>query len=253
MIDFHAHILPNLDDGAKSYEIALDMLRESRMQGVSLIISTSHCYPRGEESVDRFIQRRDERLSVLREHIAAASGEFPDVKSGCELNLYCDISKYQNLRPLCIEGTNYLLVEMPYTPWEEWIYDCIYTLSLRGLQPVIAHIDRYLDRSGQELSSLFDVAPFYQVNAEALLSRRARIRLAQLFRTGRAHILGSDMHNLHTRRPRIKEAAEILASRFGPEYLDYISKNAESVIQNRPINQDACRMLPKTSRLRLLK
>ena len=44
MIDFHSHILPGVDDGPQNMEDSLSMLRSSFLQGVDLVVSTSHFY-----------------------------------------------------------------------------------------------------------------------------------------------------------------------------------------------------------------
>lgn len=243
MLDFHSHILPDLDDGSKDYEMSLEMLRESKKQGVDIIVSTSHCYPHGEDSVDRFIKRRNDRLLKLNQFILDSGEDLPKIKHGCELNLYTDISDYDNLEPLCIEGTSYILLEMPYGEWKEWMFDCIYNLSIKGFKPIIAHIDRYLSKTNEELCSLFDVAKIYQINAEAFLYARERKNINTLISEGHAHILGSDMHNMDTRITKIKKAVEVIEKKFGTQYVEFFEQRGNEILNDKPVDFKACENL----------
>ena len=54
VVDIHTHVLPGIDDGSKSSEMSLEMLRESKAQGVDTVIATSHCYLKHEDDVDDF-------------------------------------------------------------------------------------------------------------------------------------------------------------------------------------------------------
>ena len=65
MLDFHSHFLPKMDDGSKSTEMSMEMLRSSRKQGVTTIVSTSHFYGT-DESPERFLRRRQHAFEKLR-------------------------------------------------------------------------------------------------------------------------------------------------------------------------------------------
>ena len=92
---------------------------------------------------------------------------------------------------LTIEGTNWILLEMPRGIWQNWIADAIgYIESARKLRVVIAHIDRY-EKSMQE--NLLDMGYGIQVNAENICNRLQRRKLCKLFKTGQDHIMGSDV------------------------------------------------------------
>ena len=59
MIDFHSHILPQIDDGAQNIKMSLDMLSESYRQGVRTVVATPHCYIANEYDIDIFLERRE--------------------------------------------------------------------------------------------------------------------------------------------------------------------------------------------------
>ena len=216
MVDAHSHILPRFDDGAKDLDTSLAMLKESYKQGIGTVISTSHCYPKCEEDIAEFVGRRERRLRELEQAYAQNGGEgLPKIVAGCELNLMTDVSRFSNLDKLCVAGTNYILLEMPYTKWNETLFDIIYKVKISGLEPVMAHIDRFLYQDRAMLNALFELDVYYQVNAEAFLDKKSRRQVAELMENGTIHVLGSDMHNMSSRPPQLGKAMEICGAEFG--------------------------------------
>ena len=244
MIDFHSHILPAFDDGSESLSMSMKMLQSAGRQGITHLISTSHCYPTTPESVDRFIYARDRALSLVQSEAKKSKQPVPKILSGCELNLRVDFRDFPQLDALCIEGTNYLMIEMPYGKWEEWMFDCLYSLSVRGFRLIIAHIDRYQGHSHDSLNRLFEIVPVYQVNTEAFLNHQTRRHLLSLFEQNHAHILGSDMHNMTTRASQYAAAVAAIYSKFSPEYAEYLDKNGRAILQNQDIDFSAYNALP---------
>ena len=245
MVDVHSHILPHFDDGAATTAAALEMLRESKKQGVDKVISTSHCYPRGERSINDFLYDRTESLLHLRREIEKSGEDLPQLYAGCELNLSRDISDDPHLLELCTEGTQYLLLEMPYTQWQPWHVETVYKISLRGITPVMAHIERFLGQKKELLDSLFELDVLYQVNAEAFSDRRMRKQLDMLFQYGRVHFLGSDMHNMDNRKPNIDLAKKKIIKYYGEAYWEYFERNNEKLIRNERVEAPTSSMLKK--------
>lgn len=245
MVDVHSHILPHFDDGAATTAAALEMLRESKRQGVDKVISTSHCYPRGERSINDFLYDRTESLLHLRREIEKSGEDLPRIYAGCELNLSRDISDDPHLPELCVEGTQYLLLEMPYTQWQPWHIETVYKISLRGITPVMAHIERFLSQKKELLDSLFELDVLYQVNAEAFSDRYMRKYIDMLLQSGKAHFLGSDMHNMDMRKPNIALAKEKIIKDYGEACWDYFEQNNEKLIRNESIEAAAPSILKK--------
>ena len=137
MIDFHTHILPNMDDGPKSVETSLELLSILEKQNVKLVCLTSHFYP-NRESIDDFILRRDNAYKQLD-----YKGNL-ELRLGCEVHYYNGISQSDNLDKLCLENTNILLLELPFeTIINDNMIREIISLSNRGFKVMLAHIERY--------------------------------------------------------------------------------------------------------------
>ncbi len=235
MIDFHSHILPDLDDGAKDIKISLDMIRESSNQGINTIVSTSHCYPKNEESIEHFLSRRDIAFKKLSDEITSSDTTFPKIIKGCEVHMLTDLGELKNISELCIENTNYILVEMPYTPWKEWMLESVYKLTLMGLRPIMAHIDRYAVQDIENLSILVEFGVIFQINGELFLDKKMKKTADKIMHDSYAHILGSDMHSMNTRKPNLSEAKDIIISRYGAECYEQMLENAYFILNNHEI------------------
>ncbi len=247
MIDFHSHIIPGIDDGSESVEMSLEMLRLSAQHGVTDVLATPHCYPRYPESIDHLIERRARGMDKLSQAVAGSDMSLPKLHLGCEVNMYTDIAEFDNISKLCIENTDYIMIEMPYDPWKEWMIDAVYKLTVRGLKPVMAHIDRFLMQDKAMLSSLYELDVIYQVNAELFTERRMAKFADKLLSEGHAHVLGTDMHNLSARRPNMGDAYEIILKRYGEECVEFFTKNASRLLNNEPVASLYFELPEKTS------
>lgn len=218
MIDFHSHILPEMDDGSESVEMSLAMLRESRRQGVDLICSTSHFYA-DEEDPASFLERRGEAYTRLREAMEDPA-DYPRILLGAEVLYFPGISVAEEVRSLRLEGTPFLLVEPPMMPWSETMLDevelCGETLNCI---PVIAHIDRYM-RILDDYTLINRVKNrklLIQVNASFFLHHDTRQFALECLRNNRFQMIGSDCHDTDDRCPNMGDAAAIIRAEGAAE------------------------------------
>ena len=232
MIDFHSHILPGVDDGAKDVETSLEMLRESKRQGVDTIVATPHCYLRDDARIPHYIHTRKYSYHKLMQAIEESGEELPKIILGFEVRIMKDFENMEMLRPLCIGDTDYILIEMPYGKWSVNDYDYIYRLMLKGMKPIMAHIERFWNHR-KEFYNLYSMNLLYQVNAESFLHFRSKMIIPELFADGAVHIIGSDMHDVSWRKTCMKKASERIISAYGQDRLDYLMNNARLILENR--------------------
>ena len=211
MIDFHSHVLPKIDDGAKNVETSLRMLEESKRQGVKTIVCTPHYYGR-KRSPEAMVKKRQDAYAMIAEQVP----EGLEIRFGSEVFFSKDtVVKAEELSMLCIEGTRYIMLELPmqakydqrlFDKIESFIYetDCI---------PVIAHVDRYpaVQRKPSILKRLAELGCLFQLNAEAFEAKGVKSLAYALLRKGMVHAIGSDMHNDEDRAPNMKIAREALS------------------------------------------
>ena len=121
MIDWHSHILPEMDDGSKNVEESLCLMKMLAEQGVDTVIATPHFYA-NDESVDSFLERRAVSYEKLQTQL---SDSLPEVLLGAEVSYYPGISRMADLKRLKIEKTQLLLLEMPMSKWKEYSPDSL--------------------------------------------------------------------------------------------------------------------------------
>lgn len=228
MVDFHSHILPQIDDGSRSVEESLALLQMLSEQGVDLVAATPHFYA-GDRSVERFLEKRaaayDKVISALGEN---PSLHAPDIRLGAEVWYYPGVSRLEGLQKLCLEGTGLLLLEMPTEPWSSYTVQEVLDLNCSGAQTVVlAHIDRYLPYQNTDVwELLMQNGVMMQVNASFFLSFRTRGRAHKMLKSGQIQWIGSDCHNLSARPPRIRAAADAIRKKLGDAFLaDFAAQN----------------------------
>ena len=250
MIDFHSHFLPQIDDGAQKVSVSLDMLSESYKQGVKTIIATPHCQINTENDIDVFLQLRNKSYKILKDAMAMDNRHFPKIVLGCEYQIFKPCRNFEKLRSLCIENTNYILVEMPYSRWNENYYDYLYELTLNDMRPIIAHIERFISKK-KEFYNLFSLDLLYQVNAGSFLSPLTRKHIPDLFTCGAVQFIGSDMHNMDKRAPNMKEATDRIIKSYGNSCFDTLLGNAEAALKNEPVKRINYEQMPFFKKLRV--
>lgn len=229
MIDFHSHFLPGIDDGSDSVETSLSMLAMWRDQGFSLVCATPHFYA-DRNSPARFLAKRQAAYDAVCTALEKLGGVWPEILLGAEVRFFDGISAAEDLDKLCLEGTNLLLLEMPFTRWTDRMVGEVSDISRRGLLPVAAHIERYMDLQPRKLlDSFMEGNILIQCNAEFFLSRRTSRKALRMLRDGRIHFLGSDAHNTSSRAPNLGPALELIRKKLDGRVMDRLDRN-ESLI-----------------------
>lgn len=226
-IDLHSHCLPNIDDGAKSVEESLSMLRESYRQGVGICAATPHCTVHRQADIDRFLAKRQAGFDKIKNELK--EGEHPKVILGAEVYLDNDLNNYEGIEKLCLENTSYIMLEFPIDKanpaWAEWIY----ALNRKGLKVLVAHVDRYPEWE-KMMADFKGLDVKYQVNASRFIEFMGGRLLKALMGYNHGYIISSDMHNTTTRACNI-EKAYIKAKKKYPEVVDQIfGLNAEKIL-----------------------
>lgn len=225
VLDFHSHILPNIDDGSQSAEESLALLRMQAEQGVDFVAATPHFYPE-QRTLERFLARREEAYERLR---VVLPPDAPTIKLGAEVWYYRGISHMEGLHQLRLEGTDLLLLEMPSMKWSRSMVQEILDLNYSGAMTVVlAHIDRYLAFQDADLwEMLLQNGVMLQVNASFFLSFRTKGKALKMLKRGLIQWIGSDCHNLAERPPQIGPALDTIRKKLGDGFL------AEFDMQNR--------------------
>lgn len=215
VIDFHTHILPGIDDGSKTSEESVAMLRMEAQQGIEHVVLTPHFYAE-KESLPHFLERRSRAIDSLHTAIEGLK-DLPELSVGAEVRIFEGIGNAEFLSELSISGTKCILIEMPMPPWSENVLKELERIRhKRGLVPIIAHIDRYISpfRTRGIPETFASLPVLVQASGSFFINRTTRNLALKLLRENKIHLLGSDCHNLETRVPNLQEALSIIEDRM---------------------------------------
>lgn len=222
-IDSHTHILPGMDDGAQNVEESEQMILSLSKQGIEEIFLTPHYYSH-QESVDKFLQRREESFQALKSILDRYGMKY---RLGAEVYAIPAILNYANLDDLCIEGTDLLLLEMssPKSEPEQELNIIAEIYSRYPIKIILAHIDRYPFMLKPKVFNQFVRSDVYMqlnltfLDAGFLVKRRCLKYLKQ----GHIQFLGTDCHRITGKRsPEVEKYRSQLTAKLTAEELGYI-------------------------------
>jgi len=218
LIDFHTHVLPNIDDGSKNIETSVKMLKLLSHQNVKTVVATPH-FDANKKSVIEFLEQRNTSYNELS---SVLTSESPDILLGAEVMYYKGISRLDSITQLRIEKSNLLLIEMPYSTWNEHELNEILELSCSvDLTVVIAHIERYMKfQTVKTLERLREKGVLFQVNADYFTKIFTKNKACSMLENGVIHFIGSDCHDLKKRTPDIAKAYKVIESKMNPQFME---------------------------------
>lgn len=203
MVDIHTHILANVDDGPRSIDQSVKMLEIMIKNGVKKVVATPHFDFDG-SSVESFLRIRNRSLTALKEVVKLNNFNI-EILKGAEVMFNCNLSN-QDLSKLTIEGTDYILIELPIAIDDPSLEINIKNIVLDGYVPIIAHLERYsylINNTGR-IVDLINIGAIMQINASTYNSRKNNSSLINtLIRKGLIHVVASDSHDNANRKPNL--------------------------------------------------
>lgn len=234
IIDFHSHILPGIDDGSRSVEESLALLRLEAQQGIHHVVATPHFYAQ-HDSIEAFLERRAEAEARLREEMEKQPG-LPELTVGAEVYYFRGISQSDVLQKLTVGANPYCMIEMPVSAWTDTMCrELTQIYHDQGIVPIVAHVDRYFTplRTFGIPKKLEQMPVLVQANASFFCGRSFG-RAMRMLQKGQIHLLGSDCHNTGSRRPNLEKALARIQKQDG-ELLAQIAQAQNAVLDNAQI------------------
>lgn len=235
-VDIHSHILPGVDDGSRTMDESVNMLRAAYDQGIRTMYATPH-YGTGKEKYTS-IDMLTESYTILKDQAAHIGEEGIELILGNEI--YYTHSVLENLeagKVLTMGGTRYILVEFSFGIGFKELYKGLQQLINAGYRPILAHIERYycLFRQFAEIKSLKELGVALQINSGSLVTKLSSEALfcRKAVREGYIHFLGSDCHQLKWRPPVMKDGIDMIEKKTPAKYIERILyKNPEKLRNN---------------------
>ena len=235
MIDFHNHILPNVDDGSKSIEMSIDMLKEAQYQGITDVVNTVHLqHPKMHDKNVKYdfligeIKKLQDTINLLdlkiNIHLAAEVFYLPNLLEVSNNHFFSTIG-----------NRKYMLIEFASTIFPIGYEDEFYKLQLEGITPIIAHPERYRFIQN-DISILEDWIRrdfIIQLDAGSLIGKfgRATKEVAyNILKNDCMHIIGSDAHNNNNRNFCLKEAYELIEKSTSADRVEKLKLNVCKIL-----------------------
>lgn len=197
MIDIHSHILFDTDDGAKTLDQSIEIIKRAVENNYTDIVLTPH-YFKGKDYC-KTNEENIEKLNILKEELN---------KREININLYLANEVYIDLDILdnlekniisTINGSKYLLIEFPLWNKVGYMNQIIFELVSKGITPIIAHPERYryFHNDIEGLEKLIDEGALLQGNIGSIYGKygyKCKKMLKKLIKRDMISFLGSDIH-----------------------------------------------------------
>jgi protein-tyrosine phosphatase len=231
VIDLHSHLLPAVDDGSRSVEQSVGVLREMARVGVTDVCLTPHVRASGTTSPPP--ARHEEAFRALTAEAPAA----PRLHRGAEVMLDRPLSgDSEAMRRFTLAGTRYILVEFSRMVALDTVTNALTRVAESGLVPVLAHPERYICCSAEAVSLWRELGGRMQVDATTLLSPQARGKRArELVSLGLADIMAGDNHG---DKRTIALGVGFLVEQDGAEQAELLAVlNPGAILRDEPLSQ----------------
>ncbi len=211
MIDLHCHLLPEIDDGSKSLEQSMAMLRHAVAAGITKIVCTPHITP---GRYDNSLETIKPIFEIFRD--ACIENAIPiEIGFAAEIRFDPVIIDMVNNDSLPVlgeyEGERLILLEFPHSHIPPGSEELIQWLADRGIRVLIAHPER--NRSVlhdiEIITPLVKMGCLLQITGGSLtnvFSDGSRDCAIELLKRGWVNVIASDAHNLHARSPELEPA-----------------------------------------------
>jgi len=213
MLDLHTHIIPNVDDGATSFDDALKMLNLEIENNVDTVVLTPHYF------LSSYSKTNWDLIIKNYKKLKSLAKDLP-IKLMLGAEVYYSQLIYEALKQgkvPTINKSKYLLIEFSLTGAYFNIEEVLYNIQCLGYKPILAHPERYLYLPISSIENMHNSGILIQMNTSSILKdfgteiyRRAR----KMLKLNCVDILSSDAHSLNVRKPNLKSTLELIEKKY---------------------------------------
>ncbi len=235
MVDIHSHILPEVDDGPKSWDVSIEMCRRAAADGITHMVATPHAN-------ERYLYEREYTQDLVAQ-LQDKVGDSLKIGLGCDFHL-----SYENIQDALahpkryvINDTRYLLVEFSNYSVPQQTSDSFHKLGDCGMTPIITHPERnpILRENLQRVVEWAEQGCVIQMTGSALTGfwgERTRRAALWLLEHQAVHVLATDAHDTEKRVPILSTARDAAAKISGEEVAQaLVEGNPRAIIDNQPL------------------
>ena len=238
-IDLHCHILPGIDDGAESFNEAVDIITDANKTGTSIMVLTPHY---------NHHCNCNERLNkdLLTEKYKNFISETEQIDAKIKFFLGSELLADKNLSEMCrnneivtLNASRYVLVEFYFDEKIEKIQTYTDELKSFGYIPVVAHPERYKGLSHNDYFSLINKGCKFQLNKNSILGKSGQAPKDLswwMLQNDFVHVIASDCHNSTSRNADLSELYVQMLDKFSPEKINiWMHDNQKRILLDRNI------------------
>jgi protein-tyrosine phosphatase len=239
MIDFHNHVIPNIDDGSSSLQMSLDMLAKASREGTSIVVNTVHYnHPQ--------MLHLDTDFNYIQTQCNALQKELYNANIKIKIIPHAEVYYTEDLleaskNPLTLIANKYMLIEFYPVLLPISYEENFYQLQTDGITPIIAHVERYrsVQMDTEIVKRWIEKNYIIQINCESILGaagRKIQTTSIELLEKGYCHIIGSDAHNNSSRNFCLKDALNVIENKYGSRNKNIVLENLENIIHGKDLD-----------------
>ncbi len=231
MIDFHTHILPNVDDGSKDMETSLAMIKKEIADGVDTIVLTPHI-----KYNDKKFKKKKDIDKIFNEFYTEVSFFNITLLLGSEIYYTDNLLKHLIRNEIkTLNDSSYILIE--FNPFYENydIDNVLFDLSANGFKPIIAHPERYNYMNLERILSYKEQGALIQIDSASLFGffgKQAKKISHLCFKKNLVDLISSDCHGINVRSPNLKETREFITKKYGTKIAEQVFEINANYIKN---------------------
>ena len=221
MIDIHSHILPGLDDGSKSMEETVELLKIAQDSGTKIIVASPHS--------DSEYTYDHEKVDALIAEAQALAGDGIKIVRGCDFHLmFANVNAaMEHPRRYTINNGPYILMELSDMMIFPNTSDIWRQLENYGIRIILTHPERnqILQTKFEQIEKWVGEGFYMQVTAMSLLGmfgKKAHKIATRMLDNGLAHFVASDGHDPIGRPPRLDVAFEWVKDRYNSDLAELL-------------------------------
>lgn len=195
-VDIHSHLIPGIDDGAKTFEDTLRLTKALQSFGTSQCITTPHIIQHLWDNTYKKIKTNEEVTGIA---LKKNKVSIP-FRAAAEYMMDEQFVKLFQSESLLTLKDKYVLVEMSYINPPIQLYNILFDLQVAGYIPVLAHPERYTfyHNNFEEYNKLKRAGCLFQLNLLSVVGYYGDgiTKIAEkLLQKGMYSFVGSDVHH----------------------------------------------------------
>lgn len=241
-IDIHSHILYGIDDGSKSIEESINIIKEHIKMGFTDIVVTPHYIENSKYETNNI--DKENILKTLKQELK---------KQNININLYLgnEVFVNNNLEELLkkkeiatINNSKYLLIEFPMNEKPKDINNIIYELKIKGIIPIIAHPERYdyVEKNPNLVLEWIEEGALLQSNYGSIIGvygSGPQKTIKKLLKKDLIEFLATDIHypnnKIYLNMDKIRKKLKKLITK--ERFIELTNTNPKKIIENKEISK----------------